>query len=209
MLRGYSLQTGIVAKTRSFSESDGKPEGDSGSEWEFHPEGDPFQQDGFTCWNSTDGSGNHYVVADMDGDGAPDTILGQGTDIGGGSGETGGITPPGEGGITNPGGGSGGDVNPGIRDVVKGELTPDEWNSLPKIKTGLLQIWIVADKAGNPLEIDFTFRNNDPVFSKFDPDRLFRLEGKLKNLLKLEVAERDRSIKNVKHFVVLGYRDLE
>ena len=96
-----------------------------------------------------------------------------------------------------------------ISKTVKEVLTSDEWNTLVNAGVGFLQIWIVADKAGNSLEIDFTFRNNDPVFTKIDPDRLFQLEVKLKNLLKIEIGERDRNIKNVKYFVALSYSELK
>lgn len=116
MLYGYSLRSGIVILSRS-SESGGG--GDyPGDSWSYHTEGNSFIYDGWTCWNSSDSNGNHFVVADTNGDGKPDTIINtEGGDAVGDGGkpkptppdpefpDLGGDTPnPG----TNPG-----DVNPG------------------------------------------------------------------------------------------------
>lgn len=118
LLRGYSLQTCNIALSRSYSESGGSSSGSSGSGdgWQFHTDGGSFQHDGYTCWYSSDGKGNRYIVADTNGDGKPDTIYGNVEDVVGGGG-SGGTTNPG-GGTINPGGGStnpggGGDINPG------------------------------------------------------------------------------------------------
>lgn len=118
LLRGYSLQTCNIALSRSYSESGGSGSGSSGSGdgWQFHTDGGSFQHDGYTCWYSSDGKGNRYIVADTNGDGKPDTIYGNVEDVVGGGG-SGGTTNPG-GGTINPGGGStnpggGGDINPG------------------------------------------------------------------------------------------------
>ena len=72
-----------------------------------------------------------------------------------------------------------------------------------------LQIWVVADKKGNPVELEFTVRNTDPVFLKMTPDRLFQIEQELKQLLKTEIAEDEHDIKNVKHIVMVSYQDLK
>lgn len=130
ILKGYTIRsTTNVPMSRSFSEggwtgggstgggnTGGSGSGGGGDDWQFHTEGDPFTRDGYTCWNSSDGNGNSYIVADTDGDGKPDTIIDNDTDVNPGGGETGGNTG-GIGGNTGGTGGntgeSGGDVNPG------------------------------------------------------------------------------------------------
>lgn len=135
ILKGYTIRsTTNVPMSRSFSEggwtgggstgggstgggnTGGSGYGGGGDDWQFHTEGDPFTRDGYTCWNSSDGNGNSYIVADTDGDGKPDTIIDNDTDVNPGGGETGGNTG-GIGGNTGGTGGntgeSGGDVNPG------------------------------------------------------------------------------------------------
>ena len=77
------------------------------------------------------------------------------------------------------------------------------------IVSRVLQIWVVADKKGNPVELEFTVRNTDPVFLKMAPDRLFQIEQELKQLLKTEIAEDEHDIKNVKHIVMVSYQDLK
>lgn len=64
--------------------------------------------------------------------------------------------------------------------TVRSGLTQKEWETMENAESGFLKIWIVADKAGEPLEMDFTFSKTDPVFAKMDPDRLFLIEEKLK-----------------------------
>ena len=74
----------------------------------------------------------------------------------------------------------------------------------------LLIVNVVADKQGNTLEITFKFRNNDPVMTKFDPDRLYQLEQNLKKILKLNPAIDDSSsIRNMKYFLPISYKDLK
>ena len=72
-----------------------------------------------------------------------------------------------------------------------------------------LQLDIVTDKQGNTLEITFKFRNNDPVMTKFDPDRLYQLEQNLKKILKLNPSKADSSIKNMKYIQAISYKDLK
>ena len=73
----------------------------------------------------------------------------------------------------------------------------------------LLILNIVTDKQGNTLEITFRLRNYDPVMTKFDPDRLYQLEQNLKKVLKLNPDEADSSIKNMKYFLPIDYKDLK
>lgn len=96
-----------------------------------------------------------------------------------------------------------------LHSVFRKNLTTSEWNSI-KGKIGFfLQIWVVADKKGNPVELEFTIRNTDPVFLKMDPDRLFQIEQELKQVLKTKIEEDEHDIKNVKHIVMFSYRDLK
>ena len=93
--------------------------------------------------------------------------------------------------------------------VFQEALTQEEIDILKSKITYLLQLDIVADKQGNTLEITFRFRNNDPVMTKFDPDRLYQLEQNLKKVLKLNPSKADSSIKNMKLFLPIDYKDLK
>ena len=93
--------------------------------------------------------------------------------------------------------------------VFQEALTQEEIDILKSKITYLLQLDIVADKQGNTLEITFRFRNNDPVMTKFDPDRLYQLEQNLKKVLKLNPSKADSSIKNMKYFLPIDYKDLK
>ena len=68
--------------------------------------------------------------------------------------------------------------------VFQEVLTQEEIDILKSKISYLLMLNIVADKQGNTLEITFSFRNNDPVMTRFDPDRLYQLEQKLKKNFK-------------------------
>ena len=93
--------------------------------------------------------------------------------------------------------------------VFQEVLTQEEIDILKnKISYGIV-LYIVTDKQGNTLEITFGFRNNDPVMTKFDPDRLYQLEQNLKKVLKLNPDEADSSIKNMKYFLPIDYKDLK
>ena len=94
--------------------------------------------------------------------------------------------------------------------VFQEALTQEEMDML-KGKIGyLLIVNVVTDKQGNTLEITFKFRNNDPVMTKFDPDRLYQLEQNLKKILKLNPAIDDSSsIRNMKYFLPISYKDLK
>ena len=93
--------------------------------------------------------------------------------------------------------------------VFQEALTQEEMDML-KGKIGyLLIVNVVADKQGNTLEITFSFRSNDPVMTKFDPDRLYQLEQNLKKILKLNPSKADSSIKNMKYIQAISYKDLK
>ena len=93
--------------------------------------------------------------------------------------------------------------------IFQGALTQEEREML-KGKIGyLLILKIVTDKQGNAQEITFKFRNNDPVMTKFDPDRLYQLEQNLKKVLKLNPSKADSSIRNMKYIQPIDYKDLK
>ena len=93
--------------------------------------------------------------------------------------------------------------------VFQEVLTQEEIDILKnKISYGIV-LYIVTDKQGNTLEITFRFRNNDPVMTKFDPDRLYQLEQNLKKILKLNPSKADSSIRNMKYIQPIDYKDLK
>ena len=79
--------------------------------------------------------------------------------------------------------------------VFQEALTQKEIDILKSKISYLLMLNIVADKQGNTLEITFSFRNNDPVMTKFTPDRFYQLEQELKKILRLDPNSLDKSIK--------------
>ena len=93
--------------------------------------------------------------------------------------------------------------------VFQEALTQKEIDILKSKISYLLMLNIVADKQGNTLEITFSFRNNDPVMTKFTPDRFYQLEQELKKILRLDPNSLDKSIKNVKYFLPIDYKDLK
>ena len=93
--------------------------------------------------------------------------------------------------------------------VFQEVLTQEEIDILKnKISYGIV-LYIVTDKQGNTREITFKFLNNDPVMTKFDPDRLYQLEQNLKKILKLNPSKADSSIKNMKYIQAISYKDLK
>lgn len=72
-----------------------------------------------------------------------------------------------------------------------------------------LTISIVADSSGNTQELSFTFRIDDPVFSRFSPDRLFQLEKKFKQEIKIVWNKDAKRMRNVKYTQSIDYRKLE
>ena len=93
--------------------------------------------------------------------------------------------------------------------VFQEVLTQEEIDILKNKISYSLLLDIVADKQGNTLEITFSFRSNDPVMTKFDPDRLYQLEQNLKKVLKLNPSKADSSIKNMKYIQAISYKDLK
>ena len=93
--------------------------------------------------------------------------------------------------------------------VFQEALTQKEIDILKSKISYLLMLNIVADKQGNTLEITFSFRNNDPVMTKFTPDRFYQLEQELKKILRLYPNSLDKSIKNIKYIQAISYKDLK
>ena len=93
--------------------------------------------------------------------------------------------------------------------VFQETLTQEERNILKSKISYLLILNVVTDKQGNTREITFKFLNDDPVMTKFAPDRLYQLEQELKKILKLDPNSLDKSIKNVKYFLPIDYKDLK
>ena len=93
--------------------------------------------------------------------------------------------------------------------VFQETLTQKEVDILKSKIIHLLMLSVVTDKQGNAREITFKFLNDDPVMTKFDPDRLYQLEQNLKKVLKLNPSKADSSIKNMKYFLPVDYKDLK
>ena len=93
--------------------------------------------------------------------------------------------------------------------VFQEALTQKETNILKSKIIHLLILNVVTDKQGNTREITFKFLNDDPVMTKFDPDRLYQLEQNLKKVLKLNPSKADSSIKNMKYIQAISYKDLK
>ena len=93
--------------------------------------------------------------------------------------------------------------------VFQEALTQKETNILKSKIIHLLILNVVTDKQGNTREITFKFLNDDPVMTKFDPDRLYQLEQNLKKVLKLNPSKADSSIRNMKYIQPIDYKDLK
>ena len=93
--------------------------------------------------------------------------------------------------------------------VFQEALTQKEANILKRKIIHLLILNVVTDKQGNTREITFKFLNDDPVMTKFAPDRLYQLEQELKKILRLDPNSLDKSIKNIKYIQAISYKDLK
>ena len=66
-----------------------------------------------------------------------------------------------------------------------------------------------CDSEGNAEEINFWFRNNDPILLAFSPDRFYGLEQRLKEVLKVRLSTTDRTIESIKYVEAIGYKDID
>ena len=95
-----------------------------------------------------------------------------------------------------------------VRDILREELTEEEWNSIKgKVAYGLTFTFVI-DKQGKIRDWVFTFRTTDPVFTKFEPDRLYQLEQRLKETLLRIWSESGKSWKNLIYIQSLKYSDI-
>ena len=93
--------------------------------------------------------------------------------------------------------------------VFQEALTPEEWQKI-KGKSGYgLFLWLVADSSGNTKELKFVFRSDDPVLTKFTPDRLFQLEERFKEVIKLNWYKSAKRMRNVKYAQSIHHRQLD
>ena len=70
-------------------------------------------------------------------------------------------------------------------------------------------LMIVCDAEDNAEEINFWFRNNDPILLAFSPDRFYGLEQRLKEVLKVRLSTTDRTIESIKYVEAIGYKDID
>lgn len=94
-----------------------------------------------------------------------------------------------------------------LYNALRSILTDDEWTTLKKMRMGLI-IFIVSDNQGNTSEISFDFDPADPVMTKMDPDRLFLLEKKFKDIIKIDPDNTIRTIRNFKFTMSILYPEL-
>ena len=67
---------------------------------------------------------------------------------------------------------------------------------------------LVIDEQGKIHDWFFMFRTTDPVFTKFEPDRLYQLEQRLKETLLRILSESGKLWKNLIHIQLLKYSEI-
>jgi len=87
--------------------------------------------------------------------------------------------------------------------IFKDTFTSLELEQL-KTTRGVFNIFVVVDKNGDTIEIEFVYSMRNPVLSKITADRLFKMETKYKKLLKWNVIGNDRKIKHLKFFIPIS-----
>lgn len=93
--------------------------------------------------------------------------------------------------------------------VFKEVLTQEEWKKLKEIKgTYFLLFNITADTSGKPKEIIFKFRKTDPVMMYMSPDRLYKLEKRLKEVMGLIPCKDFSLFKNIKYLDAIDYKNI-
>ncbi len=96
-----------------------------------------------------------------------------------------------------------------LQNIFREALTDEEWNKI-KGKNGYgLTLYITADSTGNIKELSILFRKDDPTLSKFPPDRLYQLEMKFKEIIKLIYNPNAIRFRNAKFMQGISYRDLK
>ena len=94
-----------------------------------------------------------------------------------------------------------------VMKIFKDTFTSAELEQLKTTK-GAFNIFVVADKNGNAIEIEFIYSMRNPVLSKITADKLFEMENKYKKLLKWNVIGDDRKIKHLKFLLIINIFDL-
>lgn len=87
--------------------------------------------------------------------------------------------------------------------IFKDAFTSPELEQL-KTTRGAFNIFVIVDKNGNIIEIEFVYSMRNPVLSKITADRLFEMETKYKRLLKWDVIGNDRKIKHLKFLLPIN-----
>ena len=90
--------------------------------------------------------------------------------------------------------------------IFKNTFTSHELEQL-KTTRGVFSIFVVVDKNGDTIEIEFIYSMRNPVLSKITADRLFEMETKYKRLLKWNVIGDDRKIKHLKFLLIIDIPD--
>lgn len=93
-----------------------------------------------------------------------------------------------------------------VMKIYKDFFTPQELDQ-QKTSGGEFAIYVVLDKNGNIIEMEFSFSQNNPVLSKFSADRLFEIETKYKKSLKWDVIGNDRKIKRLRLMLAIKISD--
>lgn len=94
-------------------------------------------------------------------------------------------------------------------EIFCSELTAEELDKIRGKYGYFLGLMIVCDSEGNAEEINFWFRNNDPILLAFSPDRFYGLEQRLKEVLKVRLSTTDRTIESIKYVEAIGYKDID
>lgn len=90
-----------------------------------------------------------------------------------------------------------------VMKIFKDAFTSSELEQL-KTTRGAFNIFVIVDKNGNIIEIEFVYSMRNPVLSKITADRLFEMETKYKRLLKWDVIGNDRKIKHLKYLLPIS-----
>jgi len=93
-----------------------------------------------------------------------------------------------------------------VMKIYKDFFTPQELDQ-QKTSGGEFAIYVVLDKNGNIIEMEFSFSKNNPVLSKFSADRLFEIETKYKKSLKWDLIGNDRKIKRLRLMLAIKISD--
>ena len=82
--------------------------------------------------------------------------------------------------------------------VLKEIFIKEEWEKIYERKRFILWMHIVLDDTGKAKEITFQFRKDDPIFTRLEPDRLYVIEQRFKQILKFQLAAAQKTHKNPK-----------